>query len=385
MDLANKLSGLDMYLYNAEDSPCPPQSGLNGGDNVRGHRGSVSSNAHAQGPKQPGEDTFDEKKRPHVSAGGMAIGDIDVNGADDRERDGEGDWEVVPKHPDWDVVGRGGKGRERKLSLKADWVVCEKGRNGKVQMFEGPRVEDGDTALSASSEERARMTDTSLLESTTRPGVRVSAKPSPAHASYILDGDLDSHHARARELEDSHPASSDHGTANVSRVDLVPSRKSYERTRPGRKIRPPASPSTTLGDEARKHEQELQPALSSPLRVSATRRPKHPAANPTKNRPLPPDEQDLPFLSPSPPPPPPLVPPPKTVATNKDILGGPHDHEQVPAVSRVLAKGDQDSVALIAAQERLDEKLQQRDQRGIHSRHEEWRDTVPSWPPRFYY
>ena len=54
-------------------------------------------------------------------------------------------WEFVPREPDWDIINRKEQREARRATkpepIADDWVVCDMGKDGEVEMFEGVRAE----------------------------------------------------------------------------------------------------------------------------------------------------------------------------------------------------------------------------------------------------
>ncbi|OQU95442.1 hypothetical protein CLAIMM_01647 [Cladophialophora immunda] len=360
MDLADKLSGLDMHLYNAEDGPY--QSDSDTEDVLRGHQGPEQPSGGAGGgagagggPKQPGDDTFDEKegRGPAVARGGGS-------GADD-------EWEVVPRHPDWDVVPRHGgeeedahRAREPQApSLNADWVVCEKGRDGEVQMFEGQRVEN--TNASPTSSEKSASLPGPGESVATRPEIRGPARPDPGTLSQIA---CDSQPSSSRVLK-TQTQIPPPGQALSSLTAPIPAplRRSYERVRPGNMVRRRAKQSAP--DDKAREDQPPHPPQSIPLRIPTSRNAR-PSRNPNINRPLSPDEKELPFLAPRP------------AAAAAARASTSQKHGQIAAQLRAQADREQHA-ALTAEQQRMDDRLE-RTERAMA----DWYGLPHGYGPHFY-
>ncbi|KIY00590.1 uncharacterized protein Z520_03253 [Fonsecaea multimorphosa CBS 102226] len=273
MDLANRLSGLDMHLYNAED-----------------------------GPYQSDPTT----------------------GAD-------GEWEVVSQHPEWDFIPRGNVQNprgvpQREALLHTGWVACEKGLNGEVHMFESLPAEDRDA--SSTSTEEGDQTSVSRPRPAERDTTRAGARPDARTAWQKTDDST----SGVRVVDSQTPPSG-----------LSPSRQSYERVRPVNKARAHAL-RLTADDEARGGQKPHAPP-SIPIRISTSSgsRIAKPTRNPNINRPLSPDEKELPFLTARP------------AAAGAGSMSR-HKHCQIAAQLREQAGEEQ--AALRAEQRRMDARLE---------------------------
>ncbi|EXJ69021.1 uncharacterized protein A1O5_07956 [Cladophialophora psammophila CBS 110553] len=316
------MSGLDMNLYNAEDDgPCPSDF-----DKIDAPGGPPHP------PSRLGHETFDVEDEPGAGVENVGAGS-------------DGEWEVVPQDPDWDMVPHdkalhSRKTFEREAPPSADWVVCEKGRNGEVQMFEGSLSKHTD--VSSASTENCDQKSVCLAEfhegATTPTEMRLSAESDPEDASHI---------ARERKsdplLLESQTLPSSQASSGLVLSNQAPSRRSYERLRPEKKVRSRQLQSTPARAEARKDGSGNAPQ-SVPIRISTghVARP-NPNHNPNKNRPFSADEKELPFLAPK-----------ATPAAAQDSRR--QRHRQI--ADQLRTQADQEHVALMAGQQRMDERLQ---------------------------
>ncbi|KIW91827.1 uncharacterized protein Z519_07797 [Cladophialophora bantiana CBS 173.52] len=272
------MSGLDMNLYNAEedDRPYPSDS-----DQIDIHGGPPHL------PSQVGDETFDVEDEP-----GAGVENVGASTY--------GEWEVVPQDPDWDMVphDEGLDSRQafkREAPLKANWVVCEKGRNGEVQMFEVSQSKHTD--VSSASTENSDLKSVSSPDfgegATTPIGMRVSARPDPEDASQMTR----ERNSDTLVLESQTPPSSQ-TSSRLGPSNPAPLRRSDERLRPEMKVRSRQLKSTPARAGARKDGSGNAPQ-SVPTRISTGHiaRP-NPNHNPNKTRPFSPDEKELPFPAP---------------------------------------------------------------------------------------
>ncbi|OAP59973.1 hypothetical protein AYL99_04975 [Fonsecaea erecta] len=399
MNLANKLSGLDDNIYNnADEDGLDHRSDSDSSYTEQGRRGRHHHHHHRyQGPEQPRRSSSSRKHCDNRSIAEKGCAPGVVNAESTRVDDDK--WEVVPPDPDFYVIPSGNNvrdlraARQPEASLNADWVVCEKGRNGEVQMLEGPPPAHDDLASlssSTSAEEREIQKTTSVSRpgsgdsDTTQHENRASARPDPKeNASQMTASDSRSGAARrvvvmAAAENQTLPSPLPFGQAPTNRTqsNQAPlSGRSYERIRPvvNRIPARPVHSTTAAGGEARQDQQQSHPPHSAPVRIPTANRIARPRRNPNFNRPFPAhEEKELPFLAP--------MMSTAAAAAAAAAVGGPeamttimsrqqqHDHRQIAAqlraqavVAAAAAASDQEYhhvAAPMAEQHRMDNRLE---------------------------
>ena len=177
-------------------------------------------------------------------------------------KDMDHDWEFVPRDPDWDIINRREHREARRATqpetrLDDDWVVCDVDKDGEVEMFEGVRAE---------KRELIEHEYAPLLESSATAFSYDDRMPADLTSARSNDGDDEHLREMLSTIETAQAVS------KQPRQKLRPTEKHYvsSSARPQARSRIPG-PSRTL--------------------LSRTKQ-----QNPSKRRPLSPEEEDLPFL-----------------------------------------------------------------------------------------